>query len=287
MRRLAKTVLQRAGVKVSRARHDDVADYERIYSEDSVQNRRFYNVGAGSFYHPCWTNLDYVSDWYKGVQKNVVPYDLLKDEPLPVEPGTAEIIYTSHTVEHVTEEAVARLFRNAYTALKPGGVFRVTTGPDADTDFRALMEGDADWFYWDNDASERFDEHYQSIHIEKPNTRPIEERWLHHVATQLAPNDRSPSEQKFAAPEIRKIIEEKGKEGALDYFTSLCTFQPEHIGNHITWWNADKLMKFMRDAGFSDPYRSGYTQSVAHVLRNPVYFDNTHPQMSVYVEAVK
>jgi SAM-dependent methyltransferase len=282
--KLARSALRRAGLAVTRARYDDAADYHRLYPADSVANRRFHNVGAGSFFHPCWTNLDYVSEWYKDIQKNVVHYDLLADNPLPIEDGTAEIIYTSHTVEHVTEEAVARLFRNAFKALKPGGIFRVTTGPDADLDFAAMIRGDADWFYWDNAP---FDSHMQSIHRDPPNTRPLEERWLHHVASELAPNDRSPAPRKFTAPEIRQIIAEKGKEGALDYFTGLCTWRAEHIGSHITWWNADKLIRFLKEAGFETVYRSGYTQSAAHVLRNPQYFDNTHPQMSVYVEAVR
>jgi hypothetical protein len=211
----------------------------------------------------------------------------MADGPLPIENGAAEIIYTSHTVEHVTDAAAERLFRNAYKALKPGGVFRVTTGPDADLNFRALMAGDADWFYADDDASARFDVHYRNIHRDKPNTRPIEERWLHHVASQLAPNDRSCSTVKFTAPEIRRIIAERGKVGALNYFTSLCTFQPDRIGNHISWWNADKLIDRLKAAGFKDVYRSAYGQSAAHVLRNTHYFDNTHPKMSLYVEAVR
>ncbi len=272
---------------MSRVRSDDAADYAGLYPADSVRNRRFYNVGAGSFFHPCWTNLDYASDWYAGIQRGFVPYDLMAGGRLPIQDASAEIIYTSHTVEHVTDAAVERLFRNAFDALKPGGIFRVTTGPDADLNFAALERGDAGWFYGDDDASARFDAHYRNIHREPPNTRPIEERWLHHVASQLAPNDRSPSPVKFNAREIRRIIAEKGKIGALDFFTSLCSFQPDHIGNHISWWNAEKLINRLRAAGFENVYLSGYRQSAAHVLRNTHFFDNTHPQMSVYVEATR
>lgn len=221
------------------------------------------------------------------MQRDIVPFDLLADAPLPIEEGTAEIIYTSHTVEHVKDPDVARFFRNAFKALKPGGVFRVTTGPDADLDFAALERGDADWFYWDDDASLRFDAHFRNIWFDRPNTRPIEERWLDHVASQLAPNNRTPSSIKFSASEIRAIIAEKGKEGALDYFTGLCEWRADRIGSHVSWWNADKLIAFLNAAGFKTVYRSGYRQSAAHVLRNVHYFDNTHPQMSVYVEAVK
>jgi hypothetical protein len=34
-------------------------------------------------------------------------------------------------------------------------------------------------------------------------------------------------------------------------------------------------------------YRSGYNQSVSPLLRNSTLFDSTHPQMSIYVEAIK
>lgn len=274
------------GLEVRRIPPEDTAMYLRLYGKESTQERRFYNVGAGSFSHPCWTNLDYISDWYAGVQKSIVHYDLMADSPLPIPPGTAEIIYTSHTVEHVSDEAVERLFRNAFAALKPGGIFRVTTGPDADSDFRAMMAGDTDWFYWDVAASSSFDA-YRHVYHAPPNTRPIEERWLHHIAGQLLPNNRAPSDRKFTGPEIRKIVEEKGFPGALDYFTALCTFQPEFIGNHISWWNGDKLIDRLKAAGFTKVYRSGYGQSASPVLRNTRYFDNTHPQMSVYVEAVR
>ncbi|HWT31454.1 MAG TPA: methyltransferase domain-containing protein [Propylenella sp.] len=241
-------------------------------------------MGAGSFSHAFWTNLDFPSKWYGEVQRAVTPYDLMSGQALPVEDGTAEIIYTSHTVEHVTDRAVERFFRNAFRALRLGGILRVATGPDADSNFRALEAGDADWFYWDVGYDGAF-EQYSNIFHQPPSGRPLEERWLHHFASQLAPNDRSPSAHKFSAAAIREIIAERGKIGALDYFTGLCEFQPDRPFNHVSWWNAEKLVRFMRQAGFETIYRSGYGQSAAQVLRNTHFFDNTHPQMTVYVEA--
>jgi len=67
----------------------------------------------------------------------------------------------------------------------------------------------------------------------------------------------------------------------------LCEFNPERPGNHITWWSYEKINQYLRDAGFTNVYRSGYGQSISPILRNVNIFDNTHPQMSVYVEAVK
>ena len=262
-----------------------LSTYRAIYDEATLARRPFYNVGAGGFWHPHWTNIDFVTDWYAGVQRDVVHYDLTSTEPLPIADGSAEVIYTSHTVEHVTEAAVERLFRESYRALRPGGVLRVTTGPDAETDYRALLAGDARWFYWDKRYVAPGS--YEHIYRAPATSVPLEERWLHHVASQLAPNDLSPSEVKLTALEVRAIIEERGFEGSLDYLTGLCSFNPERPGNHISWWSHGKLLRFLNNAGFESAYRSGHGQSVLPILRNTALFDSTHPQMSAYVEAVR
>jgi hypothetical protein len=43
----------------------DKALYEQYFPKESIDQRRFYNVGAGRFSHPFWTNLDKVSEHYK------------------------------------------------------------------------------------------------------------------------------------------------------------------------------------------------------------------------------
>lgn len=261
-----------------------VATYERLCDRETLDRKPFINVGSGSFWHPHWTNVDYVSEWYKGVQRDVTHFDIMDTKPLPFADGSIKIAYTSHTIEHVKDDAVARLFKQVHRVLEPGGIFRVTTGPDAETDFRAMMRGDEDWFYWDNGYVRPED--YRRLYRSPATSVPLEERWLHHVASELAPNDLTDG-PKFTAPEIRKIISEKGFEGALDFFTSQCKFRPDRVGNHVSWWTHDKVMRFLKEAGFADVYRSGYRQSASPLLRNSSLFDSTHPQMSIYVEAVR
>src|SRR5215207_2380550 len=199
---LLKSAFDKIGLEIHRKDQNNELDeeldrqtYHEVYTKDSIGKRRFYNIGSGSFYHPYWTNLDYVSDWYKGIQVNVVHIDLMEKGPLPIEPGTAEVIYTSHTIEHIKDDAVQNLFNESFKALKKGGFIRVTTGPDADTDFEALKRGDSHWFYW-NKWYEKPGT-YESIYFKPATSVPLEERWLHHVASQLAPNDRSPSSVKI------------------------------------------------------------------------------------------
>ncbi len=281
-----RALMNKAGFDIKRVSNPySLSLYHSLYDQATLDRRPFYNIGAGSFWHPLWTNIDYISDWYKPVQKKVLHHDLMSKERLPIDSNSAKVIYTSHTIEHLKEDAVSVFFQESFRALMQGGVFRVTTGPDAETDFRAMTAGDNHWFYWDNWYVQCGS--FEHIYHRPATSVPIEERWLHHFASALAPNDITPSNHKFHAHEIRKIVDELGFEGALDFFTSKCEFDPKRPGNHISWWTHTKVIQFLKDAGFSTIYRSGFGQSASPVLRNTMLFDSTHPQISIYVEAIK
>jgi SAM-dependent methyltransferase len=281
----ARRALARAGLEIHRVPADDLPLYRSLYPASSVEQRRFYNVGAGAFFHPAWTNIDHASEWYGRVLGPILEHDLTSTVPLPVETSTAEIVYSSHTIEHVPDAAVGRLCREAFRVLKPGGILRITTGPDAETNFAALRRGDAEWFYADEGYTRPGT--YEHIFHAPATSVPLEERWLHHFASALAPNDRTPSPVKFAAPEIREVINRLGFPACLDCFTQLCAHDARRPGNHISWWTHDKLIALIRAAGFETVYRSAHGQSRAAVLRNTRFFDNTHPQLSLYVEAAR
>ena len=194
------SALKKRGVYVQRVGYLKKNVYSEIYDKQSLTNRRFVNVGSGDFYHPFWTNLDFVSDWYGPRQKHVVPFDLTENTPLPFEDNTLEIIYTSHTVEHVPFKSSMNLFKEAFRCLKKGGVLRVTTGPDADTDFRALKNKDKDWFYW-GDVNKNM-----AVDNEQ---RPLAEKWLHHVFSNLANGSTSPGNKKYKEAEILIRLKKK------------------------------------------------------------------------------
>ena len=268
---------------------DDLDLYYKYFSEFSIKQRRFYNIGAGSFSHPAWTNVDKKSDWYatnKNKIINGISYDLESLRPLPIESDSAEIVYTSHVVEHITDRAAQNLFNESFRILKARGIFRVST-TNIDLDFRAWKDNDMDYFYWRKNYFPRI---VNGVKINKSmENASIEQLFLHHFASTISTTHLVGKQKKMSDNEIKKIFSEKDFESALNYCTSLCPPEEheKYPGLHRNWWNKDKMSKMLKKAGFNKIYLSGYGQSFSHVLRNTRYFDNTRPPISLYVEAIK
>jgi predicted SAM-dependent methyltransferase len=282
LKKFSNLFLLKFGLEVQRVGHDkfDMELYQKLYDNETLNCKKFFNVGSGSFFHPYWTNLDFVSDHYKNDQINVVPINLMDIDQLPIPNDYAEVIYCSHVIEHLTDEAVLNVLRESFRCLRPGGVLRITTGPNSDNDYRALMNNDIEWFYWLN-------HHNKNVFIHHPNQMTIYEKWLHHFASQLVVNDRSSSYLKFSSDDISQLVKTIEYPEILNFFVSKTVFNPNRPMNHINWFNSEKLINFAKDAGFSNAYLSAYGQSVLPILRNTRLFDNTHPKLSIYVEAIK
>jgi len=268
---------------------DDIAIYHRIYGEEAVENRRFYNIGAGGFRHQAWTNIDHKSDWYKDAQGNAIGIDcdLMALDHIPIEDNTAEIIYSSHTIEHITTEAAQNMFNESYRMLKKGRVFRITT-PNIDLDFRAYKANDIDYYYWIEAYRKPVD--YKRVCLNKDLTEAsIQQLFLYQFASSICTLHADGEPERINDKECDRIFREMKYEEALDYCVSKCSIavQKKYPGNHISWWNRDKLARMLSIAGFNNIYLSGFGQSCCHVLRDISKFDNTHPKISLYMEAIK
>ena len=60
--------------------------------------------------------------------------------------------------------------------------------------------------------------------------------------------------------------------------------QKQRLEDHINWWTEDKIIKFLKEAGFNNIFRSRYTQSISPYMRN---FDGTDINSSLYMETIK
>jgi len=263
--------------------------YVQLYGEEAVAKRRFYNIGAGNFYHPAWTNVDHSSEWYRKAQgRNLnIDWDLLSLIPIPVNDNCAEIVYSSHTVEHISDQAAAHMFKEAYRILKEGGIFRITM-PDIDLHFRAYQQNDRRFYYLIKRYSKT--KECKRVKLNKPLAEAsIQQLFLWHFASNASTLHADGAPERIGDEELDSIFREREYAKALDYCISKCSFevQKKYPGGHINWWNRTKLLEMLKQAGFKRPYVSGYGQSICPVLRDTLLFDNTRPKISLYAEAVK
>lgn len=256
------------------------------FNQQSIANKRFYNIGAGDFYHPYWTNVDYATDHYAGAQqKPFINFNLMEIKPLPLESDSAEVVYTSHTIEHINDEAVQNLLNEAYRILKPGGCIRLTT-PDAERLYWGYQQQDIEYWIWRHVYSQPGT--WEKIYTLPLNQASIHQLIVHYVASQVsAISVDKNAKRKFQDEEIIKVFKENSMNDAFDIFTKQCEFNPLHPGSHMNWWTYEKARSFLLKAGFNTCFKSSYGQSFCPPLRETSLFDNTHPSISLYVEAFK
>jgi len=263
----------------------DKARYLELFGAESVDRRRFYNVGAGgNFRHPAWTSVGMESGKY--AHPNVdLAWNLLDLTPMPLKSRTAEIIYTSYTLEHVTDQAVQNFLDEAHRVLRTGGILRVIV-PDIEIYYAAYQAKDATPFY--KPKHDRMEFPTEKLNS-NPNQASFEQRFLWTFATATSELHTSPGVERISDAELRQVLAEMPLEQALDYCTSRCSieFQRAHPEYHINWFHAAKLTRMLRAAGFTEPYRSAMGQSRSPVLRDLALFDSRRPEIGLYMEAVK
>jgi SAM-dependent methyltransferase len=269
-------LLARLGYSLLKVEVNDIELYYKLYDKTDVKNQRFYNIGAGLFRHPAWTNIDFYSEHYK---KNPIDINnnLLEKKPLPIPDKSANIVYSSHTIEHIPNDAAQYMFNEAYRILKKKGFLRITA-PDIDLHYQSVLHNDIYFWKW----------HLKSVG-KNINRISLKQLFLSSFASQTSAFHPAENTYKISDTEFDEIFAKHLYEEALNYCLSKCSIelQQKYPSDHINWWNKEKLFTLLRKAGFKTIYSSGYGQSICPVLRNIVYFDNTHPTLSLYVEAQK
>jgi len=168
--------------------------------------------------------------------------------PIPVEDNSAEIVYSSRTIEHVKDEAAQNMFNESYRILKQGGVLRITT-PNIDLDFRAYKTNDRNFFYWIDQYNAKIPKTLESVQLNKPlNEASKQQIFLWHFASNVSLLHNDGALERISDEELDRIFQELDYEEALDYCTSKCSLevQKKYPGNHINWWNRNKLFKKLR-----------------------------------------
>jgi len=265
--------------------HLHIDQYIELFGQEAVQERRFYNLGAEpNFNHPAWTVINHPSVHYGDSYMDLV-WDLMSGEPLPIEDGKARVIFSRYTLEHVDDTAVNHFLQEAYRALIRGGYLRLIV-PDIDIFYLAYLAKMPDVFYRPKQDLENFP---NEKFLQNPNQTSFEQRFLWTFASnasQLHPNGAA---ERISDEEFREVFKTHGYEDALNYCTAKCSIgiQKKYPENHINWFNANKLLGMIRQAGFETCYRSGYGQSRCPILREVNLLETRQPEIGLFIEAIK
>lgn len=238
------------------------------------------NIGAGNFVHKYWTNLDVSSEHYDQMRRGRhVEYNIIADERIPFSDGAVTLAYTSHTIEHIKDPYIQRMFNEVYRCLDNGGIFRITC-PDADLYYTAFTMGMFDRFF-----------HRKRAWFDKHGMPEDDIEDLDYLRMAFATGLSSTPLLRKDNPDLWREMQEKAKllskEGFLNYLSGQVEFSIKHIACHINWWTIEKVTRFLRNAGFEIIRSSSYGGSVAAPMCDINLFDNTVPDESLYVEAYK
>ncbi len=241
-----RKIINSKGYEIRPVNHSfhDVDRYLEIYEKESVVQKKFYNIGAGNFKHSVWTNVDFDSDWYSDNRKNTkrgIQYDLLSLEKIPIETESAEIVYTSHTLEHVTDEAVQNVLNESFRVLKKGGGIRIIT-PNIDLAYNAFRNKDR-YFFLDV-TSKKLVKFGKEI-LKPKHDASIEQLFLAFFAISTSSLHNFGAKEKINDKKLNELFFKMDKESVLNYCTSRCPLeiQKKFPGNHINWFNFEKISK--------------------------------------------
>ncbi len=234
---------------------------------------KYVNVGAGTFRHPYWHNLDYPNKFYSAAQRrNIhITHDLSRLTPIPIRTSSLRVIYCSHVVEHLTDRCVEYFLGEAFRCLERGGILRISC-PDIDLEYQAFTRGDIEFWPFPSPWG--------------TGALSIEQRFLEHFATVLTERHPDSSCRKFRDADVREVFKRLSMQDALKFLVD--SIPPASLAkypeNHVNWFNEEKLTCMLRKAGFKLVRPSKYGQSHCPLLRDVLLFDSTCPEVSLYVE---
>ena len=242
-----------------------------LYKDYNLKDSLFINIGSGGFHHKYWKNFDYPAQtaYYKKIQGtkhlDYIPTNLCCEDKLKLSTDSVDLIYMSHTLEHIEYKYIEKLFKVISVALKEKGTFRIAI-PDTEEEFlRAKIT-------------------YNSESI----SNNIKTQLIRNVAKRMYSRSVNISEDKLLEIIINCDFNPKKFANIIknDYpnFTKFDPLSPE---NHITFLNYDELISLSKRYDLKAFRKTCFGESTAKPFTNRYVFDITETQMSCYFDIGK
>jgi predicted SAM-dependent methyltransferase len=218
------------------------------------------NLGAGAWYVRDWKVLEYQGQWYRFNRLFIdFEHDMTSNRPFPFADGSVRLFYSEHVFEHMKDESCEHIFREANRCLETGGGFRIVV-PDADLIYDHLVKQNEPFFRsWMDRDNASLAESFRT----------------------LVGHARSPLDEADFARKLSTL----SKEEFLDWCKEGLEYDWKRTGEHINWFNFEKLASMLGEAGFGNVSHSEAQQSQFPEARGPGF--DTRPLYSLHVECVK
>ena len=233
--------------------------------------RNYINIGGGPiFIHRRFSNLDQCFDTEK--HNGRIKFDLVKDLPLPFENNQIRGVYTSHCLEHLTRGEIINILTDSYRVLKKDGVIRIVL-PDHETMFDSYESRDASYF-------SMFKVKSKSHQIWKYDS------WLRLVTRSFA----APGVDKFSDSELYENYKLMGRDKYIKYMVNIgenCHEDRKIPNAHKIFTSPKVIIKILNDIGFKNVHQTSVNQTLDRIYKNELFFNNTQPKTSFFIEATK
>lgn len=246
---------------------------KKFLNEDYNESKKNLNIGSGGYSIEGFLDLDFVSERYTKVRtQNFIPYDIRKDK-IPFNNNTVDNIFCSHVIEHIEEEYTRIFIKECSRVLKKNGVLRITC-PDSRFLYEMLTNDKR--FY----LQKRYFNWFLSRGVSFDEVDEID-CFIREISTSKLRifSDKNKFYYDFVKNNLTnysKIISILSKDNKLD---------TKNIGNHISSYDFEKIKKISSNF-FNRVIQSRFQASVSQDMRSKS-FDNTCPEMSMYVDLVK
>ena len=249
------------------------------YSENkniNLDNKTYLNIGSGPNFKDLKTiSLDYDDKPEKvGHRANLnidLNFNLSSYKKLPFENNRFKGIYTSHCIEHLTDDNASHVIGEVYRVLENNGVFRIIV-PDISKYFNAYDNKDLHFFNWIR------------------NKMPYKyDSWLRFITREFAGN----SVDDFSDEELKKKYKELGTQKYCKFFGKLSNDNSDNNRNipdvHKSYWDSKKMSETLKQIGFKNvSKKSQFEGEISHfVNKSNSMFNSTRPYISLFYEGSK
>ncbi|HOZ31229.1 MAG TPA: class I SAM-dependent methyltransferase [Bacteroidales bacterium] len=277
------------------------------YPATSIEEKRFFNIGAGNQRSKfnIWTYIDLDTKHYSqsGIDIN---YDLESLKPLPLQDNSAEVIFSSFVIEHISVDATKNLCTEAFRVLKKGGVYHIKVhcydysyklfkrglvtpkvpfecreSDDLITDFLRKYKGKVKAYFDESN-------NYVVSSIKNPEDRIVFTpglAFLYHNADAAVDNICNMPE---GADAVLNSIESDNPEQFYKIIRDKYIDQSkkQSYQHNADYFSKENLFKFIKNLGFTEVYFTQPYQSVSPALWEDE-LNNIHKGFVFSIEAIK